>query len=128
MRVLRAALIYFAIVFGAGFLFGAIRTLLVVPRTGTRSAELLEAPLMLLVTFFAARFVAKKLRPAAATDLLGTGFLALGFLIIAELALVAPVRGMSIPEYFAAQDPVSGAVFYFLLAVYAFMPLFVYRS
>ena len=128
MRVVPAALIYFAIVFGTGFLLGVLRTLLVAPRLGSRDAELLESPAMLIAIFFAARFVTKRLRPAGATDLLGTGFLALGLLEAAELALVAPVRGISVSEYLANRDPVSGMVYYFVLAVYAFMPLFLYRE
>jgi hypothetical protein len=128
MRVLRAALVYFALVLAAGFALGTIRMLFVVPRMGTRAAELMEAPFMLTVTILAARFIVRRrLRDASAAELLGTGFLALGFLMAAELALVAPVRGMSIGQYFAGQDPVSGTVFYLLLAAFAFMPLFVYR-
>jgi hypothetical protein len=45
--ILKAGLIYFAIVFGAGFVLGTIRTLWVVPRLGTRMAELMETPIML---------------------------------------------------------------------------------
>jgi hypothetical protein len=127
MRILRPALVYFAIVFGAGFVLGAIRTLWVVPRVGTRTAELTEAPFMLLVTILASRLIVRKMSDATGAELLGTGFLALSFMIVAELALVVPVRGMSIPEYFAGQDPVSGTAFYLLLAAFAFMPLFVYR-
>jgi len=45
MRVLRAGALYFAIVFGVGFLLGPIRILWIVPRVGTRTAELIEAPI-----------------------------------------------------------------------------------
>jgi hypothetical protein len=38
-----------ASVFGAGFVLGTIRTLWLVPRVGTRIAELLESPIMLVV-------------------------------------------------------------------------------
>ena len=55
MQILKAGVIYFAFVFGAGFVLGAIRTLWVVPRVGTRLAELMEAPIMLVVTIIAAR-------------------------------------------------------------------------
>ncbi len=127
MRILRTALLYFAIVFAAGFALGAIRTLLVAPRVGPRTAELMEAPFMLGVTIFAARFIVRRLRNATGAELLGAGFLALVFMIAAELALLAPVRGLSIPQYFASQDPVSGTLFYLLLAAFGFMPLFVYR-
>jgi hypothetical protein len=49
MRILKAALLYFAIVFGVGFVLGTIRTLWLVPRLGARAAELLEMPVMLVV-------------------------------------------------------------------------------
>jgi len=45
MQILKAATFYFALVFGAGFLLGTIRVLLVAPRFGTRTAELMVASL-----------------------------------------------------------------------------------
>jgi hypothetical protein len=53
MQVVKAGALYFALVFGAGFLLGTIRTLWVVPRVGTRTAELMEMPIMLIVTIVA---------------------------------------------------------------------------
>jgi hypothetical protein len=47
--ILKAALAYFALVFGAGFLLGPIRILFIVPRFGVLVAELMEYPLMLVV-------------------------------------------------------------------------------
>ena len=47
MRTIEAGVLYFALVFGAGFVFGTIRTLWVVPRVGTKTAELMETPFML---------------------------------------------------------------------------------
>jgi hypothetical protein len=46
-RVLKAGGLYFALVFAAGFALGPIRLLWLVPRFGARSAELMEAPVML---------------------------------------------------------------------------------
>ena len=43
-KTLRAALVYFALVFGVGFLLGLIRVPFVVPRIGERYAELAEMP------------------------------------------------------------------------------------
>jgi hypothetical protein len=56
MQVLRAGALYFTVVFGTGFVLGAIRTLWVVRRLGTRMAELLEAPIMLVVMILASRW------------------------------------------------------------------------
>jgi hypothetical protein len=53
MQMVKAGVVYFALVFGAGFVLGTIRTLWVVPRFGTRMAELMEMPIMLAVTMVA---------------------------------------------------------------------------
>jgi hypothetical protein len=120
---LKAGVIYFAIVFGAGFFLGTVRTLWVVPRFGTRSAELMEAPIMLVVTILAARWVFGHLAaPVSLSGRLGIGYIALGFMLAAEFALVRLVRQQSIREYLASRDPVSGAVYYGMLVLYALMP------
>jgi len=51
MQILKAGALYFALLFGAGSVLGSIRILWVVPRFGTRIAELMEAPIMFVVTF-----------------------------------------------------------------------------
>jgi hypothetical protein len=57
----------------------------------------------------------------------GAGFVALGMLLAAEFTMALKVRGLSISEYFASQDPVSGTVYAVLLGVFAVMPLLVAR-
>jgi hypothetical protein len=61
MPILKAGVLYFALVFGAGFVLGTIRTLWIVPRVGTRTDELMETPLMLVVTIVAARWTVLRL-------------------------------------------------------------------
>lgn len=114
--VVRAAGTYFGLVFGAGFLFGSIRVPLLVPRLGQRTAELLEAPLMLVVIFFASRYVARRFGLAAKTSVL-VGLVALALLVGAELVLAAAM-GRSVLE----RDPVSGSVFLASLLLYAALP------
>lgn len=125
---MKAGALYFALVFGAGFALGTLRVLLVAPRLGARTAELIEAPLMLAVTFLAARWTVRRLAvPSAWPRRLGMGVVALGLLLAAEFTLVLGVRGLSLREYFATLDPVSGTVYYSLLVVFALMPLLVAR-
>ncbi len=64
MQVVKAGVLYFALVFGVGFVLGTIRTLLVVPRVGTRKAELMEMPIMLAATIVAARWTVLRLATA----------------------------------------------------------------
>jgi hypothetical protein len=127
-QVLKAGVLYFALVFGAGFVLGTIRTLWVVPRVGTRMAELTETPIMLAVVIVASRWVALHLLvPFVPSVRLGMGAIALGLLLPAEFAFVLWVRGLSIRQYFASRDRVSGAFYYAMLGLFAIMPLLVAR-
>jgi hypothetical protein len=91
MHVLKAGALYFAVVFGAGFVLGPIRILWAVPRFGRRVAELMETPLMLAVIIVAARAIVRRLAiPPAPARRLGMGSVALALLLIAELTLPAP--------------------------------------
>ncbi len=100
--VLRAGFTYFILVFAAGFAFGVLRVGWAVERLGERNAELIEAPLMLLVVFLAARWVVARFRlPGAIAPRLGVGFLALALLLACELTVVLALRGMSLDEYLA---------------------------
>ena len=129
MQILKAGAVYFALVFSAGFVLGAIRTLWVVPRVGTRTAELMEMPIMLLVTIVAARWIVRHFAiPYVPSARLGMGGIGLSLLLLAEFGLVLWLRGISIREYLATRDPVSGTVYYVMLGVFAIMPLFVARS
>lgn len=58
---------------------------------------------------------------------LGMGLLALGMLLAAEFAAVLKLRSMSFSEYMESIDPVSGTAYYFMLGLYAIMPLLVER-
>jgi hypothetical protein len=123
MKILKAGMLYFALVFGAGFVLGPIRMLWVVPRVGTRIAELMESPIMLVVIIVAARWLVRRLAvPPEPSSRLGMGFLALALLVIAEISLVGPLQGYSVNEYFSSRDPISGTVYYVMLLVYALMP------
>jgi hypothetical protein len=121
--VLRAGAVYFALVFGAGFLLGSIRVPFLVPRLGERVAELLEAPVMLVVIFFASRHVVRRFALASLTRAsLVVGLFALVLLLAAEVLLAVAISGRSVLEYISGRDPVSGSVYLASLLVYAALP------
>jgi uncharacterized membrane protein YciS (DUF1049 family) len=62
MRTAASALLYFAVVFAAGFLLGPIRVFWLEPQVGPTIAVLCEAPFLLAVMAVAARWVPLKLR------------------------------------------------------------------
>jgi hypothetical protein len=128
-RVARGGLLYFALVFGAGFVLGPLRILLLVPRVGERAAELLELPVMVGLCWLAARWVTRRLAvPASPGARLGMGALAGALLLAAEFALVLPLRGLTLAEYLATRDPVSGTAYYAAVLLMALMPLLVRRD
>lgn len=129
MQVVKAGALYFALVFGAGFVLGTIRTLWVVPRVGTRTAELMEMPIMLAVTIMAARWTVLRLAvPPMPSARLRMGCIALLLMLVAEFGFVLWIRGLSIKDYLATRDPVSGTVYYAMLVAFAIMPLFVAKK
>jgi hypothetical protein len=129
MEILKAGLLYFAIVFGAGFVLGPIRILLVVPRLGDITAELLEAPIMLVVIILASQWVIQYLSvPFTFSSRLGMGFLGLGLMVAAEFTFVLWIRGISVKEYLKSRDRISGMVYYVMLVVFAVMPTILGRQ
>ncbi len=109
-------------------MLGPIRILWAVPRFGTRMAELMETPIMFVVIIFAARWIVRRLAvPSAPSSRMGMGCIALGLLLLAEFTLVLWLRGLTISEYLASRDPVSGTAYYVMLGVFAILPLLVVR-
>ncbi len=128
MASFKATIAYFAMVLGTGFVLGTIRVPFLVPRLGERYAELLEMPIMLIVIVFAASYVIRRfsLPPSSSIRLL-VGFSALALVVIAELLLVAVFQDVSVSQYIASRDPISGSVYLFVLLLFALMPYILMR-
>ncbi len=124
MQTLKAGVLYFILVFAAGFVLGTVRILWLAPHFGTRYAELMEAPIMLAVIIFAARWVVRRVvTSTAAPRLLAVGFIALGLLLATEFSVVLWLQGLTIESYLARRDPIAGTVYLIMLGVFALMPL-----
>ena len=128
LRILKGGTLYFVRVFAAGFVLGIIRTIWIAPHFGTRYAELMEAPVMLVAIVLSARWAARCLTtPASWARRLAVGLVALGLLLLAEFTVVLWIGGLTITQYLADRDPVAGTVYVVMLAVFALMPLLVVR-
>jgi hypothetical protein len=128
MTSFKAAVAYFAIVLGTGFVFGTIRVPFLVPRLGERYAELLEMPLMFVVIVMAARYVVRRfsLPPSPSVRLI-VGFAALALSVLAELLLAVALQNVSVGQYIASRDPISGSVYLIVLLLFALMPYLLMR-
>jgi hypothetical protein len=123
MRIVKASAAYFAVVFGTGFVLGTIRTLWIVPRLGVRTAELLEAPFMLVAIWLAGGWIGHRFHlEKRSVPRLIVGMFALALLLAAEITMGITLQGLSLVEVFTTHDPVSGSVYYALLGVFAVMP------
>jgi len=122
MRTLRVGFVYFLLVFGTGFALALIRIPFLVPRFGVRTAELIEAPVMLLVIVLASRHLARRNAQLGRSARLAAGCTAFLLLVSAELG-VAYFMGMRSPsEYIASRDPISGSVYLASLILFAVAP------
>jgi hypothetical protein len=126
VRLVRLALAYFGLVFAVGFALGVVRVLWLVPRVGERSAELIEAPVMVLASYLAARALFGRAAVGLSREgAARAGLLALGLLVVVELTVVLSLRGLTWDEYVSQRDPVSGTVNLGSLVLFALMPVLV---
>lgn len=120
---IRAAVLYFALVIGTGFVLGILRVPLLVPRIGERWAELAEMPIMAVAIFVSSGFVLRRFPEIRLPgQALAVGFLALALSVGAELGLVAVLQRQTITEYLGSRDRISGSVYLLLLLVFALLP------
>ena len=117
-----AATSYFALVFLGGFILAVPRILWAAPRFGERTAELIEAPIMLLVILWAAGWVERRFPTLALRQRALVGCGALAMLLAAEALLVVGVREMTLSQYLNGRDIVAGSVYLVMLGLFAAMP------
>jgi uncharacterized membrane protein (Fun14 family) len=122
-KTIRAALVYFGIVLGTGFVLGAFRVPVIVPRIGERWAELAEMPVMAAVIFFAAGYALRRFPEICSPGRsLVVGFLALALSVAAEFGLAVLLQDQTLAEFIRSRDKISGSVYIGLLLVFTVMP------
>jgi hypothetical protein len=124
MRLVAATLLYFATVFGAGFLFGAIRVFLLESRLGKAGATLCEAPFLLAVMIFAARASPRWTGLSmGGGSLITMGVAALLLQQGADIAIGTLVRGLTLRAQLRNFATPAGIVYALLLLLFTAMPL-----
>lgn len=101
MKVLRAAVAYWAVVFALGFVLGTIRTLWLAPAIGLVPATLAELPLMLAASWRASGWLVRRFAIRAAVEGLAAGGLAFALLMVAECGLAVMMMGQSAAQWLA---------------------------
>lgn len=129
MKILGAAILYFIIVFGVGFMLGPIRVFLLEPRIGNLAAVLCEAPFLLVAILVGSRVAPQvaRLEPRKSA-LLAVGLIALVMQQFADVTVGLALRGISLAEVVARFATAEGAIYAVLLALFAAMPAVVNRT
>lgn len=123
MPILKAAMLYFAVTYTAGFAFGSLREMFVMPRFGQLTATLIEAPLMLAATYFAAQWILGRFEmPPSSGDRLLIGGIAFLILMIAEVVFSGFMRGWSVEAWVAHFKTPDGAISLAMFVLFGLMP------
>ena len=99
-RATLAGFAYFCIVFAVGFVLGALRVLILIPRLGETAAILLELPILLTLSWMVCGWLTAHFDiPTAFSARLVMGALAFAVLMLAELGGSTIGFGRSLSEH-----------------------------
>lgn len=129
LRPLLAALVYFILTFAAGSVLGPLREFVLKPRVGESVAVLVEAPLILAVSYFAARWCIKRFSIASRPgDRFTMAGVALAMLLTTEITGSLTLRGLSWSAYAAHLATAPGVISLVLFGFFALFPICVRRG
>ncbi len=93
---------YFGVVFGAGFVLGVLRTLVVIPRVGEQTAVLLELPVILALSWAVSRWLVAKFEVDGLGARLVMGGVAFALTMVGELGVSLFALGRTVGEHLAS--------------------------
>jgi hypothetical protein len=128
-RSIAAGSVYFAVVFVLGFFLGAFRVLITAPKLGTTAAALVELPLILTASWFAAKWCVSKFHVSSElADRLAVGSVAFCLTMLAELSLSMLLFGRTVPAHFGTYAHWLGLAGLFAQILFALFPLLQRRA
>lgn len=111
--------------FAAGFVFGAIREMVLIPKLGERLAYQIEFPLVTAAVAIIGCWMARAFGLGRSRLwLLGLGLLGVATLVAIESTFALAIMGKSMEAYLQSYNLAAGSLFPAGLAVMALAPLF----
>lgn len=128
-KIIVATGLYFAVVFGAGFLLGPIRVLWLEPKLGPLWAVALETPFLLVAMVAGARWSPRKAGMEASFPALTcVGLGAAALVLLADVFVGSWLRGLPPAEQIRHFSTPEGRVYAANLILFAAMPVIVHAS
>ncbi|NJN20202.1 MAG: hypothetical protein HC812_02085 [Leptolyngbya sp. RL_3_1] len=122
--LLRAGFFYFAIIFAIGFGLGTMRVLLLVPRLGAVTSELIELPIILSAAWVVSGVLTARCQVSRHWQArLTMGAMAFALLMMAEAGLSVALFGNSITAHLASYRSLSGGLGLLGQVIFAAIPL-----
>jgi hypothetical protein len=107
----KAGIYYFIIVFGAGFLMGALRVLVVAPAIGELGAVIAELPILLILSWIVCGFLVKRHSvKSTVSERVAMGGIAFLLLMLCEPTFAIFAFNRTAIEYFSQFRSLSGLV------------------
>lgn len=116
LQVLRAILVYGTLTFAAGFVFGVLRELALIPLLGRDAGRWIEFLIMIAATFATARIALRQIRTATGGAMLALGLGGTAFLLLLESTFALYVMRVALKTYLASFNVLDGELFAWGLA------------
>lgn len=127
MAIFKAAGIYWALIFAAGFVLGTLRVLWGADAMGAGNFMLLEIPLLLIASWFAARWLVARYSVRTTQEAVAMGAIAFVLLMGAEIRLAAGISGEGVGAWLASLTHPPGIYGFLGQIAFALMPWLVVR-
>ncbi len=127
-QIASAAVAYWAVVFAGAFAVGVVRTLWLAPQIGALGATACEVPLVLALSWWAARRITAHWGIAESSAALAMGLIAFTILLLAELTLAGLLAGQSPGQWAASLFTPAGALGLGGQVLFALMPWWVMQG
>jgi hypothetical protein len=122
---LRAGWVYFGMVYALGFALGAMREMWLAPRFGGFWPRMVELPVMLAASWFAAWWVVNRYGLETMRERLVMGLSAFGLLMAGEAMVSVFAMERTLAAHLASYASLQGAIGLAAQCAFALFPLFV---
>lgn len=127
MRPLASGSAYGLSGFAAGFVFGTLREIVLIPAFGESAGRWIEFIPLVCTIAFLGLWIARRFMISGTTEALACGLAGIAVLLVLESGFALIVLGMPLETYMAGFNILQGALFPYGLIIMALAPLVAVR-